>query len=154
MSKKDRKSHKKDKKRDRKYRNEQRVEIVQQIIPSTEAPSRNVNDSCKTKCDTDLRVDVDVTPKVCCQQTDELTKTSFDIEVDIKSRPSCCIREKTVNFARDNKCSNKCFFTVDVEVDFECKTKVTEPTRNPYAKYDLDVKIDTESSCQAAKTCC
>jgi hypothetical protein len=95
-----------------------------------------------------VEVKVDVSPSVKCKEKDS-KNTSFEVELDIKTKPSCSIREKKTHHECESKCATKCTFVVDVDVDFKCESKITKHPGTPRAKFDLDVKIETESSCKA-----
>lgn len=107
-------------------------------------------EKCHTTCDADVDVNVDLTPKVHCTEKCH-RNAKFDIELDIKAKPSCCIKKS--HHERTHKCGHKCFFTVDVDVDFCCKPKVSQCS-SPSAKFDLDVRVDSETHCHLNKRKC
>lgn len=108
------------------------------------------DEKCFTTCDADVDVNVDLIPKVHCTQRAH-RNAKFDVELDIKAKPRCCI--KKVHHERTHKCRHKCFFEVDVDVDFECRHKVG-CVSSPCAKFELDVRVDSQTHCKVNKHCC
>src|SRR5579872_3823145 len=92
---------------------------------------------CHTKCERSVTVDSDLHPHVRCTE-EAHRRTKFDIELDIKAKPKCCIRKHCIK--RTHDCRHKAIFEVEVDVDFACKPKVHHcPSTS--AKFDLDVRL-------------
>lgn len=104
---------------------------------------------CKTRCDTNVDLSVDVSPHV--RHTQHVKRdTSFEIDLDFKTKPRCCIRSKCMK--RTGRCSHSCTFAVDVDLDIDCKSRVSRPC-SPNATFDLDVDVDALTHCKMAKGC-
>lgn len=105
------------------------------------------DEKCHTECDAKVDLLIDVCPKVCYTQRRE-KQTKFDVALDFKTTPRCCIREKS--HQKTDKCRHTCYFTVDVDLDLECCSRVTKPC-SPEATFDLDVSIQTDTHCKLDK---
>jgi len=111
--------------------------------------SEHKEKECHTECNTAVDLHVDVDPKVRHTQSAH-RKTSFDVCLDFKTEPRCCLKKKCVK--RTGRCSHKAVFEVEVDLDLECHSKVSRP-HSPRATFDLDVDIDTETHAHAKGTC-
>jgi len=99
---------------------------------------------CHTNCDSKVDVRVDVSPTVRHTESAH-RRTDFQIDLDFKTTPHCCIREK--HHKKTGKCQHKCTFIVDVDLDLRARSCVSKPC-SPEATFDLQIDIDHDTSCK------
>lgn len=107
------------------------------------------NEHCKTECDAKVDLKVDVCPEVSHTQRRE-KQTKFEVALDFKTTPRCCIREKS--HQKTDRCHHTCVFCVDVDLGLECRSRVTKPC-SPTATFDLNVDIETDTHCKLEGGC-
>lgn len=99
---------------------------------------------CDTNCSALVDVKVDVEPSIRHTQHAD-RKTTFDVELDFKTKPRCCISKKS--HQKTDKCHHTCVFAVSVDLDVDCCSRVTRPC-SPTATFDLDVAVQTDTHCK------
>lgn len=100
---------------------------------------------CRTKCDFDVNVDLDVKPKIGCKPLCR-RDTEFDLELDFDVNPRCRIVPK-----KSDKCGGcGCAFTVKVDLDCEPRIKC-HPCGRPGADFKVDLELDFDTYCKARK---
>lgn len=103
--------------------------------------------ACKTKCGGEVDVKVDVIPTV--HHTENRHKrTDFEVQLDFKTTPHCCIREK--RHQKTDKCNHTCTFVVDIDLDLCARSRVSKPC-SPTANFALDIDVDYDTHCKLAK---
>jgi hypothetical protein len=105
------------------------------------------NKECHRKCGGEVDLRVDVCPTVRHTESRH-KKTDFEIELDFKTTPHCCIREK--HHQKTDKCRHTCKFIVDVDLDLCARSRVSKP-HSPEAHFDLDIDVDFDTHCKLAK---
>jgi hypothetical protein len=107
----------------------------------------NKDKECHTQCGGEVDLKVDVKPTV--KHTERRHKTTdFQVELDFKTTPHCCIRQK--HHQKTDKCHHKCVFVVDVDLDLEARSRVSKPC-SPEATFQLDIDVDYDTHCKLAK---
>lgn len=103
--------------------------------------------SCSTGVDTTLKYKPSVRTKNFCKRG-----TSFDIVLDLCAKPTCHLRQNC-NKRTLGSCKQQCSFTVDLDCPFTCDPHIVRCGGNPHASFDLEVDIETESTCKARPHC-
>ena len=112
--------------------------------------SKNQRKTCPVRCNTEVELDLDVSPKVACR---ELSRrgTEFDIELDFEVNHRCKLIPKKT-YKDEHGCTTKCVF--GVQLDFDCIPRVRHnPCGKPNALYELDVELDVAPHCRPIDDC-
>lgn len=106
---------------------------------------------CKTRCDFDVDVKLDVSPEVRCRELSR-RPASFEVDLDFDAKPKCRVRQAKECKKKERKCATGCTFIVDVE--FECHASVSKPICPcPLNRYRVDLDIEHEAHCFLEKPC-
>ncbi len=107
------------------------------------------NQDCKVKCSSNVGLDLDVKPKVSCQELWR-TGTQFDIDLDLEVNHKCKLVPKKVHKNKDG-CVTSCTF--GVQLDFDCQPRVRyNSCAKPQAEFELDVELDVKPECTPLKS--
>lgn len=103
--------------------------------------------NCERPVVTDsVDVKVDVIPDVLLKRLKDNNRTTFEIELDVAANPNCKVVKKEVYDEKNCKLVTKYVLLVESDVKLGCSPKITQIASNPYAKYEMDVIVDTEQN--------
>lgn len=99
---------------------------------------------CHTNCNESIDIQVDVIPEVLLKQLKNHNRTSFEIELDVAAMPNCRVVKKEVFDPVSCRSVTKYVLLVESDVKLDCKPIIKQISGKPYAKYEMDVIVDTE----------
>lgn len=110
----------------------------------TDHNTRSNDNECTTKCHKSVDVKVDVIPEVIYKQIENKNRTSFEIELDVNSSPNCRVVKKKTFDPVCGKVVTKYVLLVESDVKLDCTPKIKQIGGKPYAKYEMDIIVDTD----------
>lgn len=97
----------------------------------------------KSLCHESFNVDARIKPEVICKRVENNNRTTFEIELDIKSQPNCQVIKKEVYDPKTCKTVIKHVLLLESDVKLDCIPKIRQIGK-PSAKYEMDIIVDTE----------
>lgn len=122
------------------------------IMPSRRCCKPKCAPPRHTKCNKTVDVKLDYCPKARVKRRCA-RPASFDVVLDLCAKPTCCIRQKCETKSLGS-CKQQCVFTVDLNCDFDCSPCIVKRECNAGATFDLEVDIDSTTTCKARPSRC
>jgi hypothetical protein len=97
-------------------------------------------------CSRSVDIDIDINPEVFTKQIENHNRTSFEIELDARATPNCRVVEKKVYDPSSCKTITKYVLLVEPDVELKCAPKIRQIGPKPYAKYELDIVVETDTN--------
>jgi hypothetical protein len=100
---------------------------------------------CQTSCNESVTAKIDVKPEVSLKQIENKNRVSYEIELDLTARPNCRVVKKEEFDPVCGKTVIRQILLVEQDVKLGCTPKITQVSASPYAKYEMDVVVNTDT---------
>lgn len=113
-------------------------------------PGEHCERDCTTECRRIVDVDIFTHPRARAREL-ERCKVDFLVDLDVKAKPKCRVRQARVKKDRKN-CTTGCVFRVDLDFDFEADV-LCDPCPKTTCPVLLDIDTKHKAKCRLREKC-